>query len=187
MQSIANLLFEASFLKKVPRAGFNYLGAGQENVAAHSFCATFIGFVMSRMDPSVNTERLLSMCLLHDLPEARYADHTPVHKRYVTIDQEAAVTDLTRDLPFGDDIQDLLAEFEAGETRESQLAYDADQLSFAIDLKGMSDLGYQRPEEWLEPVLGRLSTDIGRQLGEMIQTTAYDTWWRTGLSQPARK
>ena len=81
MKNIADLLFEAKILKFVPRAGFHFLGAGKETVAEHSFSTTFIAYVISKMMPDIDALRLITMCLIHDLPEARTADHNYVHKR----------------------------------------------------------------------------------------------------------
>ncbi|MEZ4602464.1 MAG: HD domain-containing protein [Desulfobacterales bacterium] len=64
------------------------MGASKESVAEHSFCATFIAYVMAMMEPEADSLRLISMCLVHDLPEARTGDHNYVQKKYVTIDEE---------------------------------------------------------------------------------------------------
>ena len=88
MKDIANLLFEAAHLKRTPRSGFNFLGAGRESVAEHTFCTLFIAWVMARMEPGVDALRLISMCLVHDLPESRIGDINYVQKQYVTADED---------------------------------------------------------------------------------------------------
>ena len=74
MKKIAHLLFEAKMLKEIPRSGFHFLGAGKESIAEHSFCTTFIAYVMSQLEPTVDALKLTTMCLVHDLPEARTGD-----------------------------------------------------------------------------------------------------------------
>ena len=49
MENIANLLFEAGMLKRIPRSGYQFLGAGSESVAEHVHMMTFIAFVMAKM------------------------------------------------------------------------------------------------------------------------------------------
>ena len=88
MKDIANLLFEAAHLKRTPRSGFNFLGAGRESVAEHTFCALFIAWVMTRLETGVDALRLMSMCLVHDLPESRIGDINYVQKQYVRIAPE---------------------------------------------------------------------------------------------------
>ena len=177
MKDIADLLFEAKILKDIPRTGYAFLGAGSESVAAHSFNVTFIAYVMCKLVPEADSLRLISMCLLHDLAEARIGDHNYVHKRYVTPDEEQAVADATQHLPFGSDMADLIAEFNARQTLESQLAYDADQLSFIMDLKAASDIGHHGPEKWMPSVENRLKTEIGKRLAQAINNTRWDEWW----------
>jgi putative hydrolase of HD superfamily len=183
MKSIANLLFEAKMLKDIPRAGFAFLGTGSESIAAHSFAAAFIGYVLSRMAEQVDSSRLISMCLVHDLPEARIGDLNYVNKQYVQPDEEKAVADLTRNLPFAEDLAGLIREFNEQATPEALLAHDADQLAFILDLKAAGDLGAKTPARWLKTVLRRLKTGIGRELAEAILRTEWDAWWREGYTE----
>ena len=177
MKAIADLLFEAKILKNIPRTGFAFLGAGRESVAEHSFTAAFIAFVMSRMEPEVNGQRLVSMCLLHDLPEARIGDLNYVQKKYVTADDDRAIAAVVENLPFDNDIAELLAEFNGQQTREARLAHDADQLAFILDLKSISDVGGKTPEKWLPVVRKRLKTELGKNLAEAVSTRSWDAWW----------
>lgn len=181
MKSIANLLFEARKLKELPRSGYAFLGAGNETVAEHSFMTTFIAFVMARMETDINEQRLTSMCLVHDLPEARTGDLNYVQKEYVTANEEKAVKDLSSTLPFGHLFADLIDEFNQGETKEARLANDADQLSFILELKALADIGYDPPKAWLTAVISRLKTDTGKKLSETIMDTQWDEWWRKNI------
>ncbi len=177
MERIADLLFEAKMLKEIPRSGYHFLGAGKESVAEHSFMTTFIAYVMGRTTPEADRERLTAMCLIHDLPEARTGDLNYVQKRYVEKDEERAAADAVRGLPFAEAFAGLMAEFNDGETLEARLAHDADQLSFVLDLKALSDLGYRTPEKWLVHIVRRLKTDTGRRMCDAILAAEWDGWW----------
>jgi putative hydrolase of HD superfamily len=177
MRNIANLLFKAKILKEIPRSGYHYLGAGKESVAEHSFSISFIAFVMSQMEPNVDALKLIAMCLVHDLPEAKTGDLNYVQKKYVTADENKAVEDITRDLPFGQSLADLLYEFNSGQSVEAKLARDADQLALILDLKALSDIGYNPPKKWLPFALKRLETKTGQDLAESIMKTEWDAWW----------
>jgi putative hydrolase of HD superfamily len=177
MKNIANLLFEAKMLKEIPRSGFHFLGAGKESIAEHSFMTTFIAWVMSQLEPTVDALKLTAMCLVHDLPEARVGDLNTVHKSYVTANEAKAVKDTTKDLPFGSSIADLINEFNEGRSLEALLARDADQLSLILELKNLSDIGYDPPDKWLPPVLNRLKTETAKQIAESIMETHRDNWW----------
>jgi len=177
MKNIANLLFEAKMLKEIPRSGFHFLGAGKESIAEHSFSATFIAYVMSQLEPTVDALKLTTMCLVHDLPEARIGDLNTVHKTYVTANEAKAVKDTTEGLPFGSSIADLIDEFNEGRSPEAKLAHDADQLSLILELKYLSDIGYAPPDKWLPPVLNRLKTEIAKKIAQSIMETNRDDWW----------
>ena len=181
MKDIVNLLFEANILKEIPRSGYHFLGAGQESVAEHTFSTAMIAFVMSKIEQDVDALKLISMCLVHDLPEARISDLNTVHKQYVKADESRAVRDTTKNLPFGVSIADLIHEFNAGQTREARLAYDADQLALILDLKSLADIGYQPPHKWLPHVLERLKTETGKKIGQRIMQTNRDDWWLADL------
>jgi putative hydrolase of HD superfamily len=177
MKAIANLLFEARILKDIPRSGFHFLGSGSESVAEHSFIATFIGYALSQIAPEADALRLLQMCLIHDLTEARTGDLNYVQKKYLSVDESQTIADLTEDLPFGKALTDLIEEFSAAETLEAQLAHDADQLALVLELKALHDAGNNGPEAWLPRVVGRLRTSIGQSLAKQILNTASDEWW----------
>ncbi len=175
--SIADLLFEAKILKNIPRSGFHFLGAGKESVAEHVFITTFIAYVMSKIMPDVDALRLITMCLVHDITEARTGDLNYVQKKYVKAEENKALKDATREIPFADSLSDLLHEFNEGKSAEAKLARDADQLSLVLELKSLMDIGYKVPEKWMPFVLARLQTKTGKKLSENILKTTEDNWW----------
>jgi putative hydrolases of HD superfamily len=177
MKDIANFLFEAGMLKRTPRSGFQFLGSGAESVAEHIFRTTYIGFALGNLAGNVNIDRLIRMCLFHDLPEARTGDLNYVNKKYVKADEQKAVEDMAGTLPFGGDIRELIYEFEEGITREAMLARDADQLEMILALKEYQDLGNRYAEEWLEFSMKRLITETARELATVIVETDSSLWW----------
>lgn len=177
MKHIAKLLFEAAMLKRIKRTGYQYLGTGKESVAEHTFTTLFIAWVMARLAPEADELRLISMCLVHDLPEARMGDLNYVQKQYVNGDEQKAVRDLTRDIPFGEDIGSLLSEFNDKTTIEAKLANDADQLSMVIYLKTLLDTGFKPAGKWIDNVGARLVTGTGKSLYKSILNAEWDEWW----------
>ena len=177
MKKIANLLFEAKILKEIPRSGYHFLGAGKESVAEHSFSTTFIAYVMAQLRPEVDALKLINMCLLHDIPEARIGDLNTVHKKYVTADESQALEDATAGLVFGEKMTALLKEFGDGGTVEAKLARDADHLALVLELKELIDIGYEPPKTWIQNVIDRLQTKTGQQIARAVMQTARDEWW----------
>jgi putative hydrolase of HD superfamily len=177
MKNIANFLFEAGMLKRTPRSGFQFLGTGAESVAEHIFRTTYIGYALGKIAAEVDVDRLIKMCLFHDLPEARTGDLNYVNKKYVEANENKALSDLAQTLPFGNDISALIQEFIEGKTEEARLARDADQLEMILALKEYKDLGHKYADEWLEFSLKRLQTDSARKLAETILITDSSLWW----------
>ena len=184
MKKIADLLFEARILKKIPRSGYHFLGAGKESVAEHSFCTTFIAYVITQLLPEVDALKLINMCLLHDFAEARIGDLNTVHKKYVSADECKAIEDATAGLNFGNKMTALIKEFEDGVTNEAKLARDADHLSLIMDLKELIDIGYEPPKTWIQNVIDRLQTDIGQKMAAAVMQTGRDSWWLDTISNP---
>ncbi len=174
---VVDFLFEAGMLARVPRSGFAYLGSGEQSVAEHSLRMTQTAYVLAHLDGNVDTERLLAMCLFHDLPETRVSDHNNVTKRYNVPDESSAVTDQTHSLPFGAHVAGLIEEFEAGETREAQIARDADQLEMILELKRLADIGNPNAAKWMPFVVERLGSETARELAETIRDRDSDAWW----------
>lgn len=177
MKNLANFLFEVGMLKRTPRTGFQFLGSGAESVAEHSFRAAMIGYTLAQMDGQADVGRVLQLCLFHDIPEARTGDLNYVNKKYVKADEEKAVEDLARQLPFGDDYRNTLQEFMAKQSHEAQLAHDADQLEMILALKEHKDLGNRYADEWYPSAFLRLQTEVAKQLAATIWETDSTKWW----------
>jgi len=177
MKEIANFLFEVGMLQKTPRTGFQFLGSGRESVAEHVLRTIFVGYALSNLESSVDKQKVLKMCLFHDLSEARTGDMNYVNKKYVVVDEERAVRELADTLSFGDEIKSVVSEFNEKKTRESLIAHDADQLSLILQLKECGDLGNKYSKEWIDFAIKRLSTDTARELAGVIIETDSSDWW----------
>ena len=177
MKNIANFLFEAGMLKRTPRSGFQFLGTGAESVAEHIFRTSYIGYALGKLSKGVDIDRMIKMCLFHDLPEARTGDLNYVNKKYVAVDEQKAVNDISINLPFGDEIRELIAEFMNMKTEEARLAHDADQIEMILALKEYKDLGNKYADEWIEFSIKRLKTEVARELAKTILETDSSLWW----------
>ena len=177
MDRIAELLFEVGMLRKTPRTGYRFLGSGDQSVAEHLFRTGVIGYVLSNLVGDVDMCKVVKMCLFHDLAEARTGDQNYVYKKYVDVNEQKAVNDLTRDLPFGDELKALITEFNDQQSKEALLSHDADQLELLLQLKEQKDLGSPYAHEWLRNNTKRLKTRAGKKLADAILMTDFSDWW----------
>lgn len=175
--AIVDFLFETGILSKTPRSGFHFLGSGQQSVAEHINRVVFIGYALASLEPGVNVEKVLKMCLLHDLAEGRVSDLNYVHQKYTERHEAKAIADLTESLPFGQDMRATLKEYEERQTTEAILAKDADNLEWILALKEQLDIGNARAGSWIPSAVKRLKTAPAQQLAEHIINTNSDHWW----------
>jgi putative hydrolase of HD superfamily len=177
MKELINFLFEVGMLKNTPRTGYQFLGSGKESVAEHSFRMTIIGYLLSLQEPKADAIRTMLMCLFHDLHEARTGDHNYVNKRYVQVDEDKAVQDLAKGLPFSDGILSLTREFRSGRSLEACISRDADQLDLILSLKEQQDLGNTYAGDWLHYAVKRLQTGSAQKMAQEILETDSTEWW----------
>jgi 5'-deoxynucleotidase YfbR-like HD superfamily hydrolase len=95
MQSLVHLMNEIGMLAHIPRSGYAFLGAGKQSVAEHSHRMALVAYILARKSTEpVDMAKLLLMCLLHDLPEARTGDLNYVNKRYVEANEDKVIEEL---------------------------------------------------------------------------------------------
>lgn len=180
MKTIVNLLQEISMLARTPRSGYPFLGNVSQSVAEHSHLMTLVALMLAKLaEEPVDQEKLMKLCLFHDLPEARTGDLNYVNKKYVTADETKAIKDMCQDSPFAQDIAQYLEEYKEGKTLEAQLAHDADSLEMMLILKQQSDAGNTQAMLWFDNAYKRLQTSIAKQLADKIRETASYDWWHS--------
>lgn len=179
MNGLARFLFEAGMLKKMRRTGYPFLGSGGESVADHCFRAALMGYMLALTQEGLDASRVALMLLHHDLAETRTNDLNYVHKRYAKADEAKALADQLRNLPpvAADKAKELIAEFQAGQSAESRLAHDADQLDLLVELKEQADLGNPYAKHWIHYALKRLQTPAGQELARAVLETDWTDWW----------
>lgn len=176
-KSIANFLFEVGMLAKTPRSGFHFLGTGEQSVAEHVNRTAFIGYTLAQMDGTVDTLKILKMCLFHDLSETRISDLNHIHQKYVERKEHSAIQDITDSVPFGKDMFDTLSEYEKRESKEAIIVKDSDGLEWILALKEEIDTGNSRAANWIGFAIGRLKTTPAKQIAEAIMNTDSNDWW----------
>lgn len=176
--AIVDFLFEVGILAKTPRSGFYFLGSGEQSVAEHINRVTFIGYVLAAMrGKTVDSDKILKMCLFHDVAESRTSDLNHLHQKYAFTEESRVVDDVTAKLPFGQEMKQLIEEYEARKTDEAKLAKDADTLEWLMAMREQQDIGNDRAKTWLKDAAKRLKTPEGKALAKKIETTASDRWW----------
>ncbi|MGO0060414.1 HD domain-containing protein [Brevibacillus fluminis] len=107
--------------------------ARRESIAEHSWRLTMFALILEDYFPDVDCDKVLRMCLIHDLGECYDGDVSatiPVDKAEKERKEEAAITTLSQPLA-SSTRQKLLAlwhEYNAAETKEAKLAKALDKM-----------------------------------------------------------
>ncbi|WP_022850189.1 HD domain-containing protein [Limisalsivibrio acetivorans] len=173
---LANFFFEAGFLQNMERTGLPYLGSGSQNVASHVYRTCIIGFTLAS-EVGADADKVLKMCLFHDIEEARTGDLNYLQQRYVDSDDDRALSHALKGLPIESSVKELIDEFTEQKTIEARLAKDADVLELILFLKEQADKGNDQAKRWIRAALTRLKTDRAKGMAEGILETLYYEWW----------
>jgi 5'-deoxynucleotidase YfbR-like HD superfamily hydrolase/biotin operon repressor len=179
LSGVAVYLFEMGHLKRLARAGWALLGIPQpETVAEHTFRAGAVGIALAALE-GADAGRTAALCILHDAHQTRNGDVVSVAHAYVTTAVPTAVAaHQTSAMPsaVAKVFQDLVAEYEAGQTPESQLARDAHEVETLLQAAEYRAQGHNT-QAWRENSTAALRTGSARQLAQAIGSADPHSWW----------
>jgi 5'-deoxynucleotidase YfbR-like HD superfamily hydrolase len=175
----AAFLFEMGHLKHLARAGWLLLGIPQpESVAEHTFRVAIVGIALAAQE-GADIGRTAALCLLHDSPESRIGDVPSVGRAYVsTASPEAVAAHQTSGMPpaLAEVFQGLVAEYEAAESIESQVAHDADKVETLLQAVEYQAQGYDTAG-WRDSSTAALRTSSAQELAQAISSADPHEWW----------
>ena len=128
------------FLKVAERLKCNtrhsYTSSGRhESVAEHSWRLTMMAYFMQDEFPEADIDKVIKMCMFHDMGEAITGDIPAFEKTSADSDHEKHVMDELLDTlpePYRTDLKELFAEMEALETLEAKIYKALDKLEALI-------------------------------------------------------
>ena len=128
------------FLKVAERLKCNtrhsYTSSGRhESVAEHSWRLTMMAYFMQDEFPDADIDKVIKMCMFHDMGEAITGDIPAFEKTSADSDHENHVMDELLDTlpePYRTDLKELFAEMEALETLEAKIYKALDKLEALI-------------------------------------------------------
>jgi putative hydrolases of HD superfamily len=138
-ETIISTLFHANQLKRTARTGWVMRGVPDpENVAAHSYGVAFTALTLAQLsDEPVDLGKLLSMAILHDLPEGLTTDIPTPAWRYlppgVKLDVErGAMNEILESASFRENLLMVWEELHEGQSVEAKLTHDADKIDLYL-------------------------------------------------------
>lgn len=188
-KNIIQFLFEAGHLRNVKRSGWTMIGIKDgENVAEHSLRCAIVGYVLAKME-NADSDKVVKMCVFHDLPEARITDLHKVADRYLDrkkAEKHAFAEQMER-LPekYSKELSELAKESSDDLSKESTIARDADLIECALSAKEYIDLGHKEAIDWIHRIRKFIRTNSAKKLLKEIEKTNSKTWW-VGLKKLER-
>ena len=155
-------------LKTVKRKGWIIKSKVKEveSVAEHSYAATSIAMIISDL-VGLNTEKVIKMMLIHDLPEGIIGDLVPGENANKDMDEEEAIRSILGSLPdkMQIDYTEIWNEFKMNKTKESQLVHEIDKLELIIQLSLYRDrMSKEAFNEFLQSSEKIIEFDLNREL-----------------------
>jgi putative hydrolase of HD superfamily len=89
----------------------------------------------------VDMGKMVRMALVHDLPESRTGDVHYISRQYTQRNETLAQEDIFAHTSIGDDMCELLEEYEQRRSWEAKIVKDADNLDCDIELKELAAMG----------------------------------------------
>ena len=126
-QKTVNFFFEIATLRRMIRNHKQALAGADDNISDHSFRVAVIGMILAKLE-NCDVNKVVKMCLFHDIVEARTGDANWVHQQYLEIFEDQAREEQMEGLPIKDEIIAILKEYEEKKSAEAVVSKDADLL-----------------------------------------------------------
>jgi len=184
IKNLVSFFFEIGNLRKVIRAHQQALLSFDlsDTIASHSFRVALIGYFLAK-ELKADTDKVLKMCLLHDLEETRSSDHNWVHKRYVKIFEDEIRRGQLKELPGGKEMLELAKEYHKRKTLEAKIAKDADLLDEIFLLREYAWQGNKEAVDWLKDKRKSqherlMYTKLAKEIAKEAKKQSPSAWWK---------
>ncbi len=182
-KATTNLIYEAANVKRMLRTGWQRLGDNEEGVGEHSFMTAVIAYLLAReinlqgkADRIVSMEKVMLMSIFHDFHEGRTGEMDKVAKLYMTRHEDKANEDI-----FGEVDKALLAlliEYEAKQSLEALVVYEANVIAFGVECKILMERGNTHAKEWMDANSTRVRLPESVALMTSLAQTDSQDWWK---------
>lgn len=170
---LLELFHNVGQLKTLKRAGWNRVGIPEpESVADHVFRTAFIAMFLGDL-LKLDTEKLIKMAMVHDLPEIITGDITPyddltvVEKRNKEVE---AIKELLKEISNGNEYIDLWLEYDEQRSTEAKILKNIDKLEMAFQaIEYKNQYPNKNLTEFFEDVEKQINIDEVRKLYEILK------------------
>ena len=116
------------------------------------------------------------MSIFHDFHEGRTGEMDKVAKLYMTRHEDKANEDI-----FGEvdkELLQLLTEYEAKQSLEALVVYEANVIAFGVECKILMERGNTHAKEWMDANSTRVRLPESVELMTSLASTDSQDWWK---------
>lgn len=184
-RAFLNFLKVAEKLKCNTRHSYTSSGR-HESVAEHSWRLTMMAYFMQDEFPEADIDKVIKMCMFHDMGEAITGDIPAFEKTSADSDHENHVMDELLDTlpePYRADLKELFAEMEALETLEAKIYKALDKLEALIQ-HNEADLSTWIPLEYdLQMTYGTEECSFSEYMKNLRDMVREDSRKKAGMDK----
>lgn len=175
---LSKFFYEIGNLRKVLRTHQQTLLTldPTDNTASHSFRTVFIGYFLAK-ELMADADKVLKMCLLHDIEEVRSGDISWINNKYVKVYGDEIRKDQLKNLPHSQEFLQLSQEYSERQTKEAKIAKDADLLDQVFLLKEYAQQGNKEADNWINESINLMSFDFTKEIAQKAITQKPSGWW----------
>ncbi|HDY72595.1 MAG TPA: HD domain-containing protein [bacterium] len=175
INKITNFFFEIATLRRLTRSHRQMIQEVSDNISDHSFRVTIIGMILANLE-QCDENKVLKMCLFHDVAEARTGDANFINKQYTDLHEKEAQQDQIRGLPIADKVSEILQEYEERKSSEAIVAKDADLLDQMILQQEYFYKDEKNRQIWQDNTEKGLKTDSAKKIAKKIRESNPFEW-----------
>jgi len=174
-EKIVDFIFEVGTARNIVRSHHQVLRQANDSISSHSFRVAIIGLMLADLEKT-DSDKVVKMCLLHDLAEVRTGDSNFINKFYRIEKEDEAVKDQWSDMPKGEETIKLLVEYSARKTKEAIIAKDADSLDQIFLQKEYLSEKPSDFKRWHDHIACHLKTSSARKIAGLVYKTNPLKW-----------
>jgi len=180
IKKLTSFFFEIGTLRKIVRSHRQTLLTDDlsDNIASHSFRVAIIGYFLAK-EVGADPDKVIKMCLLHDIEESRAGDQNWVHKKYIKVFEDEIRREQLGKIPHSQELLNLSKEYDKKKSLEAKVAKDADLLDQILLLREYEWVGNKEAKRWLDrgTMKQRIYCQIARQIVKEIYKQKPSLWW----------
>lgn len=179
-------LYEIGSLRYIKRSWSRFLTPDYSNLAEHHLRVVWIAMIIAKYEELKNIEKIVSLAILHDVPESRTGDVDYLQRQYVKRDEDLGIKDIFADTIFEIEFNSLWKEYEKRDSIESKIVKDADNLDVELEIKEQEVRGNKIGNGWKKhrlTIYRKLYTKTAKMIWKEIQTSNPHDWHYKGRNR----